>query len=264
MKKNIFVSALKAYLIFSVIFLFDFLIRNEFRPEKYWLISIPVFLIMYSIPNTLFLILMYYLNISKRSLLNVKFVLIECIIYQFLFDTFRLYYFMNTGISQFLPYLVIICLYLIKKLIDYVRKKSIFKYVLRAYLIFSVIFLSYVLFTKRSEPGIYRLVGIPIVLIFFSIPNTLFLLIMYYLNISKRSLLNVRFVLAECLIYLILFDTFKYYFNIRTEISKFLPYLVITCLYLIKKLIDHIRKSNWKNGEPENRLNTLWKNITLN
>ena len=67
---------------------------------------------------------------------------------------------------------------------------------------------------------------------------------MYYLNISKRSLLNVKFVLVECIIYQILFDTFSRYLRIELIISQFLPYLVITCLFLIKKLIDHIRKSN--------------------
>jgi hypothetical protein len=121
-------------------------------------------------------------------------------------------------------------------------KKSISIYALRAYLIFSVIFLSEVLIRDGFRPGTYWLISIPLTLIIYSIPNTLFLLIMYYLNISKRSLTSIKFILAECIIYLILFDTFLHYLHIRPFKSQFLPYLVITCLYLIKKLIDHIRK----------------------
>jgi hypothetical protein len=124
MKKSISIYVLRAYLIFSVFFLSDSFIRDGFKPGTYWLISIPIFLIIYSIPNTLFLIIMYYLNISKRSLLNVKFVLVECIIYQILFDTFSRYLRIELIISQFLPYLVITCLFLIKKLIDHIRKSN--------------------------------------------------------------------------------------------------------------------------------------------
>jgi len=122
MKKSTFIYAIRAHLIFSVIFLSDSFIREGLRPGTFWLLTAPVMFIIYPIPNTLLLLIMYYLNISKRSLLNVKFVWIECIIYQILYDTFRFYLHLRTEKSQLLPYLVITCLFLIKKLIDHIRK----------------------------------------------------------------------------------------------------------------------------------------------
>jgi len=124
MKKSTFIYAIRAHLIFSVIFLSDSFIREGLRPGTFWLLTAPVMFIIYPIPNTLLLLIMYYLNISKRSLLNVKFVWIECIIYQILYDTFRFYLHLRTEKSQLLPYLVITCLFLIKKLIDHIRKSN--------------------------------------------------------------------------------------------------------------------------------------------
>jgi hypothetical protein len=118
MKKSIFIYAIRAHLIFSVIFLSESFIRDGLRPGTFWLLTAPVMFIFYPIPNTLLLLIMYYLNISKRSLLNVKFVCIECVIYQILFDTFKFYLHLSTEKSQFLPYLVITCSFLIKKLIE--------------------------------------------------------------------------------------------------------------------------------------------------
>lgn len=114
MKKSILIYALRAHLIFSVIFLSDSFIRDGLRPGTFWILTVPVMFVIYPIPNTLILLIMYYLNISKRSLLNVKFVWIECIIYQILYDTFRFYLHLRIEKSQLLPYLVITCLFLIK------------------------------------------------------------------------------------------------------------------------------------------------------
>jgi len=97
--------------------------------------------------------------------------------------------------------------------------------ILRSYIVFYLISLVNVLLMIGSTPANHVLLTMLFLAVAVAVPNTLFLMLMYYLNIA-RELFNVKYLILESFLYVILNDALLYIVNNHAS-CKHLFHLVI-------------------------------------
>ena len=114
---------IRSYIVFSVIMMLDYILSVDMIPGNYFLVGIFVLLIFYSIPNTLFLLLLYYSKIYRKCLADLKYTILESVMYvlilEFLHFLRRTY---NIKISDtfiiYGPFLFLFCIFIVLRLLS--------------------------------------------------------------------------------------------------------------------------------------------------